>query len=97
MLFQEIFKGIRKTWLLSVIAIIQIAIGMTLSTVAMINDNDVHMKSRNYKSLVDDSKQYYEVTDHLYGEAEDAFFADESASNRIKAYIEALEKSETYP
>lgn len=97
MLFQEIFKGIRKTWLLSVIAIIQIAIGMTLSTVAMINDNDVYMKSRNYKSLVDDSKQYFEVTDHLYGEAEDAFFTDELASNRIKAYIEALEKSETYP
>lgn len=97
MLFREMFKGIRKVWILSFITIIQITIGMTLSTVAMMNDNYINMQSRKYKSLIDNSKQYYEVTDQLRGEVEEAFLADGQASNKIKAYIETLEKSETYP
>ena len=87
MLFREMFKGIRKVWILSFITIIQITIGMTLSTVAMMNDNYINMQSRKYKSLIDNSKQYYEVTDQLRGEVEEAFLADGQASNKIKAYI----------
>ena len=97
MLFREIFLGLRKTWLLSLITIVQIAVGMTLSTVALINESYVSMQSRNYKSLIDDNRHYYETTDFLRGEIENKFFADGEASNNIKAYIEALEASDVYP
>ena len=73
------------------------AIGMTLSTVAVMNEDYVNMQSRSYKSLLNNNKKYYEVTDYLRGEMEEAFFADERADNIIKEYIEAMEKSERYP